>query len=300
MGEELVFWRDRQGQVGVLRDRCAHRGAALSVGRVRHDCVECPFHGFQYDLGGRCRLIPAHGRGAEVPERFQVSSYPVREAHGLIWLWWGELRDELPEPSFFEDIGPKMSSTTFRDRWPVHYSRAIENQLDVMHLPFVHHHTIGRGGRTVIDGPVVEWLDEDRLRFHVFNRVDDVTPPRRPEELAIADGQVYLDFIFPNLWQNYLGDRLRIVAAFVPVDEARTVVYIRAYQSFLTAPGLAQLVSWALEPFNRLVLAQDKRVVRTQRPLRTWLRMGENLVQGDRPIAEYRTRRQQLLDEAGR
>jgi phenylpropionate dioxygenase-like ring-hydroxylating dioxygenase large terminal subunit len=298
MGEKLVFWRDRGGQVQVLRDKCAHRGVALSAGAVKHDCVECPFHGFQYDSTGRCRLIPANGQGAKVPERFRVPGYPVREVHDFIWIWWGEPRDELPEPRFFEDIGPKMSFSSFRDPWPVHYSRAVENQLDVMHLPFVHHNTIGKGGRTLVDGPLVEWLDEDRLRFHVFNRVDDGTPSRKPEELEAGDAQVYLDFLFPNIWQNFLSDKMRIVAAFAPVDEENTMVYIRAYQGFLTLPGLAQLVDSIFKPFNRLILSQDKRVVITQQPKKTWLRMGENLVQGDRPIVEYRTRRQELIDEA--
>lgn len=298
MGEELVLWRDRSGEVHALRDRCPHRGAALSAGAVEHDHLACPFHGFQYDASGRCRVLPAIGQRAEVPARFQVDSFPVREAHGFIWLWWGEPREEMPEPRFFDDLSPRLSAVTFSDPWPVHYSRAIENQLDVMHLPFVHRTTIGKGGRSLVDGPLVEWLDDDRMRFHVFNRVDDGSPARKAEELVAGEGKVHLDFIFPNLWQNFISDKLRIVAAFAPVDEDNTVVYIRAYQGFLTWPGLARLVDWSLLSFNRVVLSQDKRVVVTQRPRKTWLRMGENLVAGDRPIVEYRTRRQQLLDEA--
>lgn len=298
LGEKLVFWRDTKGEVHALRDLCAHRGAALSIGRVERGCVECPFHGFRYDASGRCQLIPASGSGSDVPERFQVPRHATREAHGFIWLWWGEPRDDLPEPRFFEGLEAGFSHVTFRDHWPVHYSRAIENQLDVMHLPFVHHNTIGKGGRTVVDGPLVEWLDEDRLRFHVFNRPDDGKPPRRPEELQASTGQVYLDLILPNIWQNFLSEKLRIVAAFAPIDDENTMIYLRTYQGFLTVPGLARLVDWSLLPFNRLVLSQDKRVVITQRPTRTWLKMSENLVQGDRPIVEYRRRRQSLLDEA--
>ncbi len=60
-------------------------------------------------------------------------------------------------------IPPEMSYSTLRDHWPTHYSRAIENQLDVVHLPFIHHNTIGRGNRAVVDGPIAEFADDFRL-----------------------------------------------------------------------------------------------------------------------------------------
>ena len=90
MGERLLFARDRAGKAFCLRDRCAHRGASLSAGTHAGDAVACPFHGFRYDATGRGVLIPANGRNAEVPERFHVHAYPVYEAHGWLWIWWGE------------------------------------------------------------------------------------------------------------------------------------------------------------------------------------------------------------------
>lgn len=299
LGERLVLWRDESGRVCCAAERCAHRGAALSAGKVVEGCVECPFHGFRYDADGRCRLIPANGRSAEVPPRFKVASWPVREAHGFVWLWHGERPAEgLPEPAFFDDL-EGLHSTGFRDRWPVHYSRAVENQLDVMHLPFTHATTIGRGGRTLVDGPLVEWLSEDRFRFHVFNRLDDGTAPRKAAELQAGAGAVYLDFVFPNLWQNHIADSLRVVAAFAPVDDANTVIYLRMYQKSVLVPGLREIFEWTMMRFNRAVLGQDRRVVVTQRPIATSYEMGEGLVQGDLPIVEYRRRRQELIDAAG-
>jgi phenylpropionate dioxygenase-like ring-hydroxylating dioxygenase large terminal subunit len=166
----------------------------------------------------------------------------------------------------------------------------------VMHLPFTHRTTIGRGGRTLVDGPLVEWLDGDRLRFHVFNRVDDGTPPRKPGELEPGAGAVHLDLQLPNVWQNHISDSLRVVAAFAPVDEESTVIYLRTYQKTVLVPGLREVYEWLLQGFNRVVLGQDRRVVLTQRPIKTALKMVESLVQGDLPIVEYRRRRQELLD----
>ena len=77
-----------------------------------------------------------------------------------------------------------------------------------------------------------------------------------------------------------------------------TLLYLRFYQRFLRAPLLGPLVAWLSLPFNRLVAHQDRRIVVTQRPVRPLLRGDERLIPGDRPIVEYRRRRQALLDVA--
>ena len=189
MGEKLVFWRDAAGQVSCLRDQCAHRGAELSKGKVLHNGrLQCPFHGFEYDVSGRVTTIPANGRGATVPERFEVFGYPTHEAHGFIWLWWGDKPPaDRPAPQFFDDIDETFLYHTVYDPWNAHYSRVIENQLDPVHLPFVHHNTIGRGNRTLIEGPGIEWINEDKFYTYVYNKVDDGSTPRRPEEVPVPN-----------------------------------------------------------------------------------------------------------------
>ena len=85
-------------------------------------------------------------------------------------------------------------------------TRVIENQLDVPHVPFVHHNTHRPGVGTVIDGPWVEWQDPDRFFVFMHARPEDGTPPRKPDEMPRPDKTFHLDFIFPNLWQNYISD----------------------------------------------------------------------------------------------
>ncbi|MGD8398860.1 MAG: aromatic ring-hydroxylating dioxygenase subunit alpha [Anaerolineae bacterium] len=300
MGEKLVFWRDGTGRVSCLRDRCPHRGVELSKGAVVDGHLQCPFHGFEYDASGRAVFIPAQGRNAPVPKVFRAHSYPTYEAEGLVWVWWGDdAPEDLAPPRFFDDIGEGFTYKTVYDPWDAHYSRVIENQLDVVHLPFIHHNTIGRGERTVVDGPVIDWVDEDRFYVYVYNREDDGTPPRKASELPVPHPSGFrLEFIYPNLWQNRISDDVRVVAAFVPVDEAHTLLYLRFYQRFLTVPLLRDLVTWAGMPFNRLIAHQDRRVVETHQPQPSGLRIGEKMISGDRPIVEYRRRREQLIEEA--
>ena len=302
MGEKLVFWRDAAGQVSCLRDQCVHRGAELSKGKVLHDGrLQCPFHGFEYDASGKVTRIPANGRDAAVPERFRVSGYPTHEAHGFIWLWWGDNPPaELPAPQFFDDIDDPFVYDTVYDPWHAHYSRVIENQLDPVHLPFVHRTTIGRGNRTLIEGPGIQWINDDKFYTYVYNKVDDGSTPRRPEEVPVPDPtrDYRLEFIFPNLWQNRISPVMRIVAAFVPVDDENTLMYLRVYQRFMKAPLPGLALSWMISRFNLVVAHQDRRVVVTQLPRASGLKIGERLIPGDRPIVEYRRRRQELMDQA--
>jgi len=299
MGEKLVAWRDSKGQVTVMRDLCPHRGVALSVGELKGDCIMCPFHGFEFDSSGRCTVIPANGRSAPVPKAFQVHTYPTHEAHGFIFIWWGQPQGEVPPPRFFDDIDDTFSYSSARDPWRAHYSRVIENQLDVPHVPFIHHNSIGRGGRTVVDGPWVEWQDPDRFFVFTLNRQDDGTPASRPEAKPRPDKPFHLDFIFPNLWQNCISPDVRAVIAFVPVDDENTMMYLRFYQKVVRTLVLREVFNWLALPFNVYVAHQDRRVVQTQLPKRSDLRMGEKLIPGDGPIILYRRRRQVLIDAAG-
>lgn len=300
LGEKLVFWRDGEGQLSCLWDRCAHRGVELSKGRVVSDgCLQCPFHGFEYDRTGRVQKIPANGQKAPVPERFRVRSYPTYEAHGFIWIWWGENPpDDLAPPSFFEDIDDSFAYGQTRDPWDAHYSRVIENQLDVVHLPFVHYNTIGRGCRTLIEGPGIKWVNDNQFEVYVFNKVDDGSTPRKPNEVPVPnpDNDFKLEFIFPNLWENHISEDVRVLAAFVPVDDEHTLLYLRFYQKFMPVPVLNKLIAQIAMPFNVRIAHQDRRVVNTQQPKASGLKIGEKLIPGDRPIVEYRRRRQELVD----
>jgi len=300
LGEKLVFWRDQAGKVCSAVDCCPHRGVALSVGTIEREHLQCPFHGFEFDSTGKCVLIPANGRSGVVPAAMRLKTYPTHEAHGFIWIWWGNPPPaDLPAPEFFDNLDETFFYGSARDSWNAHYSRVIENQLDVVHLSFIHRNTIGRGNRTLIDGPVVEWKGDKMLYTYVFNRVDDGTPPRKPSELAPkAASSVHLEFIFPNLWQNYISENVRILAAFVPVDDEHTILYLRFYQNFMRLPVLGKLFARLAMPSNVYIAHEDRRVVVTQQPKASGLKIGEILIQGDLPIIEYRRKRAALQNLA--
>jgi phenylpropionate dioxygenase-like ring-hydroxylating dioxygenase large terminal subunit len=296
MGEELVFWRTSEGEIVCMQDLCPHRGVALSTGKLIKDHLQCPFHGFEFAASGQCTLIPANGRNGPIPKAMRVATYPAREQHGFIWIWWGEEQDNLPEIPFFDTIDQSFHYSTLKDHWKTHYSRAIENQLDVLHLPFIHRSTIGRGNQTVVDGPLTDCcLDGQMIQIWYSNRVDDGRPARSSKELPQPAGNPLIQFIFPNVWQNWLGDDFRLVIAFVPIDDQNTRMYVRTYQRVVKVPILKFVFNIISGIGNFIIERQDRWVVQTQKPKRTGLRTGERLVPGDRPIVLYRQRREALI-----
>lgn len=293
LSEKLVFWRDDGGEVHCIYDKCCHRGASLCTGKLVENHVECPFHGFLYDASGKVTRIPANGKNAKVAENYRVNAYQARDAFGLIWVWYGDFDAVLPEIPFFEELTKGFHYGEISENWSVHYTRAIENQLDVVHLPFVHKTTIGKGNKTLVNGPVAKWND-NRMTFYVKNELDQGQHPEKPNEVENYEKLFHLQLQMPNIWQNIISDQLRIFAAFAPVDEENTHIYLRFYQKFVRIPVLTQLVCALGAIMNRIILHQDRRVVLTQLPKKTEFKMKENLVQGDLPILEFRKRRDQL------
>lgn len=294
LGIYLALWRDSNGKACCIQDQCCHRGASLGIGEVKHDHLACPFHGFEFDSAGKVRHIPANGKQKPVPPQMQVRSYQTYESYGLIWIWWGDSSVSAAEPPFFSELAD-FSYSSFQDHWKVHYSRAIENQLDVVHLPFVHRTTIGRGNKTLVNGPKVI-LQDGLLSFYVDNVLDDgTTIPRKPDEIEQYEHLFKLQFRFPNTWQNFISDKIRAFAAFIPVDEENTIVLIRYYQRMVKIPLLREFFNYIGKVSSIIILRQDKRVVETQRPLKSTLKMGEMLIPGDRPIVDYRKYREDLI-----
>ncbi|MBK06609.1 MAG: oxidase [Deltaproteobacteria bacterium] len=300
-GVDMVFWRDAAGEIACQVDKCCHRGVRLSLGEVKGGCIECPFHGWQFDRAGQCTLVPSNGKNARIPKKFKVQSYPVREAFGWIWLYWGEVEDEqtLPDIRYFKTLqDPRFRSGTFQELWPVHYTRSVENQLDVTHLAFTHAKTIGNPKKPIVDGPLFDWIDEDTMRFFPVTQPDVGNVAKKADEIDMSKVRGFLDFRFPNMWQLCISEKFINFAAFVPVDDEHCITYIRVHQRFFPVPILGDWLVSVMNIFNRRVLGEDRRMVVSQRPIRSELEMDELLVQGDRPITEYRRRRQELKDAA--
>ncbi len=199
-------------------------------------------------------------------------------------------------PNYFSELLDGYTYSSKKHHWNTHYSRAIENQLDVIHVPFVHPHTIGRSQKKLVNGPVVKW-DDDTMTFYVLNEHDEGQQPLRSSQMEkiINEDSYHLKFIMPNLWQNYISDDVRVMIAFVPVDDENTLIYLRFYQKFLKLPIIRTIVNRLAMVFNNRVLAEDYRIIRHELP-RVSYEAQENLIPGDLTVGQYRRKYFELLN----
>lgn len=146
LNEPILFFRDEQGQVQALHNRCPHRFAPLSMGKLCGSHVQCAYHGLEFDGTGACTHNP-HGDG-KIPRAAQVQAYPVVERYSVIWIWMGEaaLADAALIPDF-SCIDPAHFYVAKRYlHAKANYVLESDNILDLSHIQYLHPTTLGSAG----------------------------------------------------------------------------------------------------------------------------------------------------------
>jgi phenylpropionate dioxygenase-like ring-hydroxylating dioxygenase large terminal subunit len=142
MDEPIVLYRREDGKPVALEDRCCHRQAPLSMGKLIGDVVKCPYHGLEFDPSGACVRVPSQER---VPPSAKVKSYPVVERNHWIWIWTGE--PAKADPGHIEDFhwmdDPGWGFGGSYLKVEANYLLLVENLLDTTHLPFLHPTSLG-------------------------------------------------------------------------------------------------------------------------------------------------------------
>ncbi len=146
-GEDLVLFRTKQGQAGLMDARCAHRGASLVYGWVEEDGIRCRYHGWRYAANGRCTEIPGETGRAEpgrpaAETRLQQKTYETRELGGLVFAYMGpQPAPALPRLDTLVRTDGVRKATVAR-MIACNFLQIVENSMDPMHLPFVHGESI--------------------------------------------------------------------------------------------------------------------------------------------------------------
>jgi len=142
LNEPVVLYRTQDGTPNALEDRCCHRRAPLSKGKVEGDGLRCGYHGFLYDAAGACIWIPGNSK---IPPGARVRTYPLCERHGYIWIWMGDpaLADAAAVPDFHWNIDPEFAAVSARLEMKCNYLLLVDNLMDLSHVPVLHADTIG-------------------------------------------------------------------------------------------------------------------------------------------------------------
>ena len=139
LGEPLVLGRATDGSVFALRDICPHRGIPLSDGRFDGAEIECCYHGWRFEPGGRCTAIPSLAAAQEHDVgRIRVKSYPAREVQGNVWVFFGDAPETAPEVPVIPEFGARGPDLFESVRMPGGIDHAVIGLMDPAHGPFVH------------------------------------------------------------------------------------------------------------------------------------------------------------------
>ena len=138
----VVLYKGESGQVVALEDRCCHRGAPLSLGRIEGDCIRCMYHGMKFEPSGKCIQIPGQEM---IPPKLGVRSFPVVERDHLVWIWMGD--PAKADPGLIVDYPPLREPGWRGEPAYLHYDAnwllIVDNLSDFAHLAFVHTKTLG-------------------------------------------------------------------------------------------------------------------------------------------------------------
>ncbi len=138
LGEELVAFRDTMGEVGLLEERCPHRGASLYYG-INDQCgLMCVYHGFAFDVHGKCVATPSDAPGSNFKDKVRAKAYPVIESAGVLWAYLGPPEKQPPFPGFIFHKLP--SDHVMATRVPVYcnWLQSVEGNIDSTHLGTLH------------------------------------------------------------------------------------------------------------------------------------------------------------------
>ncbi len=137
LGEDLVIFKDEAGRYGLVHRHCCHRGADLAYGRLEDGGLRCPFHGWLFDVDGKCLEQPAEPPDSNFKTKVCQPSYPCVEKNGIIFAYLGP-----GEPPAFPDFdcfaAPDAYTFAFKGWWECNWLQAMEVAVDPAHASFLH------------------------------------------------------------------------------------------------------------------------------------------------------------------
>ena len=138
LSEDLIAFRTTSGEVGLVQNACPHRGASLFFGRNEEEGLRCVYHGWKFDVTGRCVDMPSEPAESNFKTKVTARAYPTIERGGFVWAYMGpaELQPVLPEYGW--TLVPDGHVLTSRRIQECNYLQAIEGGIDSAHVPFLH------------------------------------------------------------------------------------------------------------------------------------------------------------------
>lgn len=291
LGEDLVLFRDKSGNVGLLADRCPHRGASLLYGRVEERGIACAYHGWLFDTAGNCLETPAEPAASLFHLTVKHTAYPVQRFIGMYWAYLGPVPAPVI-PRYDVWVRPDGRRRLYlQPQLDCNWVQAMENSVDPSHLQILHQALIARG-KTITS--TTRGLTDAVQSFEFYETSYGIMKKRTYGNGLVDEHPL----IFPNILRQGTATQIR-----VPVDDEHTRIFFVRFDptadgSILEEkndPPVEYVPSYktlqdAVHPFTRFrmdeVQAQDHMAWETQGPIAN--RSVERLGTADRGIVMYR------------
>lgn len=258
LGEKVVLFRTNSG-VSAFMDLCIHRGASLSLGKIKNDCIICPYHGWEYNEDGACVKIPQLPEKQAIPLKAHATTYSCMEMYDLIWVNMG---NNLPAEPFFEELhDAAFQSILFGpNEMMASAPRILENSLDVSHFAFAHDGYLGDSRYPQISDYKVHKIG-DKL-------VTDEIMVYQPNADTIGEVVNYLTLELANPLTKISrkidkksGNKVFIVTTVLPVDDRKSIIFqIFAFNHHF------EIDRDTFFDYQKIILAQDQAILENQRP----------------------------------
>jgi 5,5'-dehydrodivanillate O-demethylase len=231
LGEDLVLFRNREGQLGLIAEHCPHRGASFAYGIPTQGGIRCPYHGWEFNPQGKCLSQPNERDNCAFRDRVATTAYPVEELGGLLWAYLGpEPRPLLPRfDGFVAEGAIRMMG---RALLPVNWLQIMENSLDPIHTEWLHgHHYEFQKEQEGVKVAISTRHEKIDFREFEFGITKHRLLAGHSEEGD--DWRIGHPVVFPNILAVGNGDEASRYYSFqirVPVDDTHTMhLWYNAY-----------------------------------------------------------------------
>jgi phthalate 4,5-dioxygenase oxygenase subunit len=229
LGRNYVLFRDWAGQLGMLDEQCPHRLASLGLGRNEEGGLRCIYHGWKFDVHGRCVDMPTEPTQHGFAQRLAARSYPVREAGALVWAYVGPPEKEPAFPAFDWTLLARKDIAIIQLVEHTNYAQALEGGIDTAHTQFLHRGIVpDEKFRAAISSDTSPRLEaEDTaygFRYAAIRRTQD---PERTKWVRVTPFVFPTTVMVPRPIQTEVWSTIQL---WTPMDDTRTMHFTLSFR----------------------------------------------------------------------
>lgn len=243
--QSIVLYRDDQGTVHALEDRCPHRQVKLSHGRVIGEYLECAYHGWQFNSNGECTAVPYLAENQKLPN-CKIRYYPVKEQDGFIWLFPGNVDTLSIQPMGVPEWDHlNYIATVSVIECQAHFSYLIENLMDMYHG---HLHQDYQAWTDAVLQNIEENVSRVDAHYQAqsYYRIDKIWSISQlffPVLRRLHPEPLDVSYVYPH-WVSTMGKDFKIYCLLSPVSATETRAYLIHFTSLNAFWRLHKLPVW--------------------------------------------------------